>query len=130
MSDSTEEVVRKAVEGMQNVMLNRLDEMISMRLGGVQESLGQQQKQLASLQIAKINEIKYQESYRFKRKGNEEQFKFNMKVEERFKQAKEAVDCSNEAGLVEAVDEGMKLIKDRQKKIMLADSSEAGWGVV
>ena len=79
------------------------------------------------------------ESYSFRIKGNELQFKFNDKVVDKVAAAAAAIgkvdttSSSSKALLDRAakeLQEGTALLVHRQKVIKLADRSEAGWAVV
>ena len=73
--------------------------------------------------------------YKFKKRGNEEQFKHNHKVFTKIREAGAVIDTDNlnQDNINNAkrkIAEGLDLIKNRQKLIKLADSSDAGWRVV
>ena len=81
---------------------------------------------------------------KFKRKGNEKQFKFNEEVAEKIQEAAmelQSVVVPAEAEAVnvpmrvlekakKAITEGMSSIQDRQKLIRIANRSDFGWDVV
>ena len=66
----------------------------------------------------------------FKKKGNEQQFKFNQKVIQKTNAALSALEGPNVAKAKEELAEGMSLLHNRQKLIKLADKSEFGWATV
>ena len=70
----------------------------------------------AYLQMREIKKLKQSQPHKFKRKANEDQYKFNLKFEETARQRQ--VRCAE-------LDEGEKLLLERQKHI-LADKSESG----
>ena len=81
------------------------------------------------------------DAYSFKRKGNENQFRFNQDVEDAFAEVSAGLkkvnpDQLNERGklglekAMEAAEGGTSLIAHRQKLLKLADRSEWGWAVV
>lgn len=78
---------------------------------------------------------KFNEHYVFRRKGNETQYKHEARVLSKLKEANGHLNSNtvNEE-MVEAakfsINEGMELVKNRQKIIKLADSSQLGWKVV
>ena len=111
-----------------------MDEMIGTRLETMQQQLTAQQK-MTDLQMSKINEVKFKDKYIFRKKGNEEQYKVNAKVNEKISEAKtELKVIMTEDNRIETalrkIDEGMDIIKDRQKFILMADSFETGWVTV
>jgi hypothetical protein len=86
-------------------------------------------RNLADRQEAKIEHV-LANGYKFKKRGNEKQYKHNVKVLSKMKEATEEL---NEDRIMEAkqkISEGVELVKSRQKLVRLADSSEAGWRAV
>ena len=81
-------------------------------------------------QTKEIKKFKFQEPHKFKRKANEDQFKFNLKLSETFDSAKSAAEKSNLEKVKSDLEEGEKLLVERQKHILLADKSEYGWSTV
>ena len=74
----------------------------------------------------------------FRKKGNERQFRFNESLQKhlrvahvRFEEVTSSPSVSSELRQVQlAIEEGMRLLKLRQKAIRLADRSEFGWSLV
>ena len=106
------------------------------------DKLAKLQKEVTAGQESSSQEVveKIQKrSYQFRRKGNEEQFKFNASVDEHLGAAKKELsklepqteDENNTIARSKAhLDEGMKKIAVRQKHIKIADRSDLGWAVV
>ena len=99
-----------------------------------QENIVSQQKQISDLQLEKMNSMKL-DGYKFNKKGNEDQFKVNLKLNNIMAEARAELDgaMAEHPGIERAMrklDEGTKLVKERQKQIMIADTSEGGWAVV
>ena len=88
MSDSVQDVVTSSMRAMQEEMLNHIESLIDSKMSSVQNEINVLQKELSKQQIEKINDIRYQNSYAFKKKGNEEQFKVNLKIKEKMLSAK------------------------------------------
>lgn len=89
------------------------------------------QKNIADSQLSKIKEdILSNDSYVFKRKSCEDQFKFNVKVSSKLRDADVSVKNGDAGAACSSISEGLDLISNRQKLIRLADSSELGWSVV
>ena len=98
-------------------------------MGKVQD----QQQRIAETQITKI-ETTLSDGQKFKRRGNEEQFKHN-KILSKIKEADNMLDANNpsQEGISKAKEklaEGMSFLNYRQKIIKIADSSDLGWRVV
>ena len=134
MSDNIEEIVGATMRSMQANLLQQMDEMIGTRLETMQQQLTAQQKKMTDMQMSKINELKYKDNYILK-KGNEDQYKVNAKVNEKISEAKAELEVimtedNRIATALRKIDEDMDIIKDRQKLILMADSFETGWAAV
>ena len=83
-----------------------------------------------------LKRVRREKSYVYRRKGNEEQALFNEKVEDAIIAAQAEVEDAPgpSSGALEnakkSLEQGLKLLAERQKLIKLADRSEHGWGVV
>ena len=85
----------------------------------------------ADLQMREIKKLKHSEPHKFKRKSNEDQYKFNLKLGETIINAKSAAQINSQLQKVKSeLDEGEKLLLERRKHIILADKSESGWFTV
>ena len=69
MPDEPSELTQQ-LESMQTVLLSRMEEMINSKMETVHDSLASQQRQLAAVQVDKINDIKFGSAHKFKKKGN------------------------------------------------------------
>ena len=133
---STEEIARQAAEAVQSAVIDKIQTVFGARLDEMQEVIGKQQEKIAQLQVTKINDVKFTDNYKFDKPYNEEQFNVNTSIQEKVQEAKELMevfDPASHANVVKistALEEGLKIIKGRQKEILLADSSSAGWAVV
>ena len=76
------------------------------------------------------DELKFQEPFKFKRKANEDEYKFNLKLTETFDSAKSAAEKTNLEKVKSDLAECEKLLVERQKRIRLADKSKYGWSTV
>ena len=126
--------VQNAIKESQDQLLNSLSTLLDKRLDGVQRNIQENQKMLSDTQMAKMDET-MADTYKFKKRGNEEQFKHNQKVFTKIQEANTQMETDNlnEDQVLTAkrrISEGLELIRSRQKHIKLADSSEAGWRVV
>ena len=126
--------VKAAIVSTQHDMLNSITTAMDVKLTSFQNSIQQSQAETSQNQISKIEETLC-DNYVFQRKGNENQFKHASKVMTKLKDAKthlENPDLNFECvtAAKTKIEEGMELIKERQKMIKLADSNELGWRVV
>ena len=81
---------------------------------------------LAELAMKEIEVLKFQEPLKFKRKANEDQYEFNLKLAETFYSAEK----TNLEKVKSDLEECEKLLVERQKCILLADKSKYGWSTV
>ncbi|XP_063436225.1 uncharacterized protein LOC134717658 [Mytilus trossulus] len=126
--------VQNAVSASQQATLNQITALIDNRLSTFQGKIQQSQRDISQSQMSKIEET-LSENYTFQRKGNENQYKHEVKVLTKLTEAKAQLDGTDLSveSIHQARDnivEGMAIVRDRQKLIKLADSSELGWRVV
>ena len=70
------------------------------------------------------------EPMRFKKKANEDQFRFNAKIQDAIEEAKAAAQVNALDKVKDSLQKGENLLKERQKHILLVDKSEYGWSTV
>ena len=95
-------------------------------------------KDISQAQLAKIQQnLTPNDSYTFRKKGNEEQHKVNQKILSSLKETggfvRDELRSNPSESILSAarkISEGMDLINHREKLIRLADSSDSGWRVV
>jgi hypothetical protein len=112
--------------------------MVSSKLSVFERRINDTQRELSVNQLTQIQQnLVLNDGYRFKKKGNEEQFKANVKVMTKLVDAECSIDNVLSEGASQAavmakqsISEGIDLVKHRQKLIKLADSTEHGWRVV
>lgn len=82
------------------------------------------------VQIREMKKLKFSDVPKFKKLGNEDQFKFNSRVEDNLKEASDALRTDSLPKVKQLIEDGISMIGVRQKHILLADQSQAGWAVV
>ncbi|KAK3084685.1 hypothetical protein FSP39_017394 [Pinctada imbricata] len=129
MENALRTEVHEAVAASQNSIMSEIRSLISTEM----HKFGEKQKEIADAQISKI-ESTMTDSYKFKRRGNEEQYKHNQKVLNKLTETETLIQSEFEPQNLEkaksTIAEGIDLVKHRQKLVKLADSSELGWKVV
>ena len=81
-------------------------------------------------QIREIKKIKTEQPMRFKKKANEDQFRFNAKIQDTIQGPEAAAQVNALDKVKDSLQKGENLLKERQKYILLADKSEYGWSTV
>ena len=122
--------VQNTLVASQNVMMTEMRTLIT----GEMQKLQNHNQKLAESQMAKVEEA-LDGSYKFKKRGNEEQHKHNVKVIRKLQEANTALsseDITEEKiqKCREHIAEGIDIVTHREKLVKLADSSESGWRVV
>lgn len=128
IQSSISEEVNRVVSRQQSELLSSLQNMMDSRLSVFQQNI----QQISASQICKI-EDNLNEHYVFRKKGNENQYKHEARVLTKLKEAREHLNCGSDDGVESAkssIAEGIEMVKNRQKVIKLADSSQLGWKVV
>ena len=108
---------------------SKLDEILH-QLSSQRDEINNLQTELKqnSTAISKeVKKVKEGADYTWKRQGNKYQFLFNSELEESLKQAEWAINHQKLEYAQEVIEEGLNKIKQRNKLIKLADSSEGGW---
>ena len=90
----------------------------------------QSNQESAESQMKEIKHLNFNKPHKFKKKANEDQFKFNQKLSKTLDSAKSAAEQSQLEKVKNDLEEGEKLISERQKNILLADKSDYGWATV
>ena len=107
----------------QDAILERVDS----KLQELKRSISEDQEECLSSVVKRVKE---DNSIKWKKVGNEKQFKFNQSVEARFDSAISAIEKKKLDKAKKELEEGKKLLSERQKLIKLADRSECGWATV
>ena len=121
--------VQRQINQSNNEILSQFSNILESRSSTVQRRITETQKVIAERQEAKFEQV-FSDGYKFKKRGNEEQHKHNVKVMAKLKEANEELEENRIQGAKDKISEGYDFVKQRQKLIKLADSSVAGWRAV
>nr|XP_034316000.1 uncharacterized protein LOC117685658 [Crassostrea gigas] len=128
-AENVQRQINETVRFASNEMLSNISELLDKRLADMQRNISENQKAIAEKQEARMEQV-ISEGYKFKKRGNEEQHKHNVKVFAKMQEANENLKENKVQSAQRNIAEGLDIIKNRQKLIKLADSSEAGWRAV
>ena len=93
--------------GVNNQLISQIDTLISSRLASFEDRITTAQKNIADSQLSKIKEdILSDDSYVFKRKNCEDQFKFNVKVSSKLRLADVSVKNGDAWAACSSISEG------------------------
>ena len=122
MSISKDEVSELITANNQQLM-NSFKDLLQDTVGQIKRA----NEDAADSQMREIKKLKFSEPRKFKRKSNEDQYKFNLKLAETLDDAKSAAEKLQLDKVKADLDAGEKLLIERQKHILLADKSDSGW---
>ena len=120
-------------EDVQELINANNDKLLDSFKGLLEQTVSQikrSNQESAESQMKEIKRLKFNEPHKFKKKANEDQFKFNQKLSETLDSAKSAAEQSQLEKVKNDLEEGEKLISERQTHILLADKSDYGWATV
>ena len=86
----------------------------------------------ADVQLREIKKFRREKPKSFKRKGNEVQYTFNSKLQDTLVtfEANSHLEANAVNKAKASLSEGMSMVTETQKLILLADKSEFGWKIV
>jgi len=120
--DDVAKIVQRTVQKNNQALQDSMKEMLKESLTELKRS----QTEFADSQIREIKKLKLDEPRRFKKKANEDQFRFNAKLQDVMDEAKSSVQSHGLQKVKDFLEKGETLLKERQKHILLADKSEFG----
>ena len=94
------------------------------------ESMKRKLEETSSSQLNELKRIRFSEPRVFRKKGHEQQYKYNEQIKAAVSEAKIAAEGWKYDSCIAKLDEGIDLIDQRQKLILEADRSEYGWKTV
>ena len=122
----SKEWVTKAIDASKNVIVSEMKQLFESSFNDLKRS----NLEHNDSQIRELKRLKYHEPHVFKKKGNEDQYRFNAKLKENFEEAVDHLHAGNLPKTFDSLEQGIASIDVRQKHVLLADSSDLGWLVV
>ena len=122
-----ESVVVRIVES--SIAKNKEDLLASMKevLNESLSDIKRANAESAESHLSQIKRMKFDDPHRFKKKANEDQYKFNLKVSDAIEEAKTSCLAQKFDKVKQSLEKGESLLAERQKHILLADKSDFGW---
>ena len=93
-------------------------------------SLKRANSESSKCQLREIKKLKCDEPHCFRKKANEDQFKFNLKLQDIVEDAQSSLEKQKLDKVKDSLEQGETLSKERQKHILLADKSPYGFQTV
>ena len=118
--------IQAELERQQSTMLEKLSSIMDNKL----ESMKRQLEESSNTQMSELKKIRLTEPPIFKKKGHEQQYKHNEQVNSVVNEAKDAVVAGKNEACIAKLNEGIELIDQHQKLILIADKSDYGWKTV
>lgn len=79
----------------------------------------------SALSVSK--QVKAENDLKFNHPGNERNYKFNLEILELLEKLSKAIDAQETVKATQLLDSSVLLLKERNRKIRIADSSDGGW---
>ena len=79
----------------------------------------------SALSVSK--QVKAENDLKFNHPGNERNYKFNLEILELLEKLSKAIDAQDTVKATQLLDSSVLLLKERNRKIRIADSSDGGW---
>lgn len=122
--------IQKEIERQQSQLMDKLVNVMDTKMHQLKREFEIVAGSAHEVQLSEIKRIKFTEPRSFKKKGHEHQYKHNEQIKEVVTEAKDAIQAKKIEASIAKLDEGIHLIEQRQKLILLADKSEYGWKTV
>ena len=133
-SASIPDVTRQILESVKNSLAASSETIIQeathRAVSTIQASVTNQLEDLKEKTIEQSMKKIKTETPKFSRKGNKDQFEFNVDVLNRLEKIEKLVEKERKAEALKTLEEGKKFIAKRQKLVQIADRESDGWNVV
>jgi len=120
--DDQETVTRQDLTEFRNFLLEQLKSHTSEHSSKFEKASTDAE---SALSVSK--QLKVESELKFTYPGNERNYKFNLEVLDHLDSVSKALHAQDSAKASRRLDDSITLIKERNRKIRIADSSEAGW---
>ena len=114
-------IVESSIAKKNEILLASMKSMLESSLTDLKRS----HADTADSHLNEIKKRKFDEPHRFKKKGYEDQYRFNLKVGDAIEEAKEACSSQQLDKVHASLEKG-----EKQKHILLADKTDFGWSLI
>ena len=121
-----EQFVNAAITKNNETLLGSMKSILDSSLSDIKRA----NSDTADSHLREIKKLKFEEPRRFKKKANEDQYRFNSKLTDVLDEAKSSCSTQNLDKVKESLEKAENLLVERQKHILLADKSDYGWMVI
>ena len=126
VSNEVQEFIYTSLAENNKALLDQISKLVA----DSAESIKRSSVEAADDQLREIKKLRREEPKSFKRKGNEIQYKFNLKLQDTLDEVKSHLESNAVDKAKSSLSEGTSMLSERQKLILLADKSEFGWKTV
>ena len=121
-----EQFVNAAITKNNETLLGSMKSILDSSLSDIKRA----NSETADSHLREIKKLKFAEPCWFKKKANEDQYRFNSKLTGVLDEAKSSCSTQNLDKVKESLEKGENLLAEKQKHILLVDKSNYGWMVI
>ena len=121
-----EQIVNAAIIKNNETLLGSMKSILNSSLSDIKRA----NSGTADSHLREIKKLNFEEPRRFKKKANEDKYRFNSKLTNVLDEARSSCSTQNLDKVKESLEKGENLLAERQKHIHLADKSDHGWMVI
>jgi len=126
VSNDVQEFIHDSLAENNKALLDQISKLVADSAKHIKHS----SKEAADDKLREIKKLRQEEPKSFKCKGNEIQYKFNLKLQDTLDDIKSHLESNAVDKAKSSLSEGTSMLSERQKLILLADKSEFGWKTV
>ena len=123
MDPAIEQCIQESIARNNHDLLNNMAALIEDKLTGFKRASDASSQQ----QLSEIKKLRFSEQQQLKKKANRDQYYHNMKVLDALESSQTSLAENKLEATAENIQQGMALVEERQKLILVADQSPYGW---
>ena len=126
VSNDVQEFIHASLAENNKALLDQISKLVA----DSAERIKRSSIEAADDKLREIKKLRREEPKSFKCKGNEIQYKFNLKLQDTLDDIKSHLESNAVDNAKSSLSEGTSMLSERQKLLLLADKSEFGWKTV